>query len=544
MTELTGLSLIAGNPVTGNGITTNAIDPRTGQSLTPDYSFLDESQVEQAVAAAAQAFSSYRATTPTERAEFLETIAANIETVREPLVERAMSETGLPSARLNGEVGRTVGQLRLFAEVVRAGNFHGSRIDPAQPERTPMPRLDIRQRRVPVGPVVVFGASNFPLAFSVAGGDTASALAAGCPVIVKTHNAHPGTGEIVGRAITEAVAAHGLNPGVFSLVFGSGASVGQQLVADPRISAVGFTGSRSGGLALQATAQARKVPIPVYAEMSSINPVIMLDGALTGTGARELAEQFITSLTGSSGQLCTAPGLVLVPQGTGGDAFAEAVAELIAEQTGQTMLTPSIAESFERGVAALGAHDTVSTVGVGTAGEGANAPAPVVFTASSAALRENEVLSEEIFGAASVLVRYDGVEDLITTLEGLEGQLTTTIHATDADTEAAGVLLPILEDLCGRILFNGWPTGVEVGYAMVHGGPLPATSAPATTSVGTLAIDRFLRPVSYQSVPTALLPEAVVDDNPWSIVRMIDGVVTTPDEDERAALNGAGSATS
>lgn len=539
MTELTGLSLIAGTPVAGNGATTNAIDPSTGQTLTPDYTFLDEAQVEQALDAAAQAFASYRATTPTQRAAFLEAIANNIEAVREPLVDRAMSETGLPAARLNGEVGRTVGQLRLFAGVVRTGNFHASRIDPAQPDRTPAPRLDIRQRKVPVGPVVVFGASNFPLAFSVAGGDTASALAAGCPVIVKAHNAHPGTSEIVGRAITEAVKMHGLNPGVFSLVFGSGSSVGQQLVADLRIAAVGFTGSRSGGLALQATAQSRTVPIPVYAEMSSVNPVILLDGALAGDGARVLADQFITSLTGSSGQLCTAPGIVLVPTGTAGDTFAEAVSELIEKQTGQTMLTPSIAEAFDRGVAALVAQGDVSTVGTGTPGEGANAPAPIVFTATSAALRDNDVLSDEIFGAASVLVRYDGIDDLLETLAGIEGQLTTTIHATEADTEEAGRLLPVLEDLCGRILFNGWPTGVEVGHAMVHGGPFPATSAPGTTSVGTLAIDRFLRPVAYQAVPSGLLPEPIADDNPWSVVQMIDGQVRTPDQEGASVLSGA-----
>ena len=539
MTALTGLSLIAGDPVTGNGATTNAVDPSTGQTLTPDYTFLDEAQVDAAVDAAAQAFASYRATTPTQRAAFLETIADNIEAVREAIVDRAMSETGLPSARLTGEVGRTVGQLRFFAEVVRTGNFHASRIDPAQPDRTPAPRLDIRQRKVPVGPVVVFGASNFPLAFSVAGGDTASALAAGCPVVVKAHNAHPGTGEIVGRAIAEAVTANGLHPGVFSLVFGPGSSVGQRLVADSRVAAVGFTGSRSGGLSLQSTAQARKVPIPVYAEMSSVNPVILLDGALAGDGARVVAEQFITSLTGSSGQLCTAPGLVLVPTGADGDAFAEAVGQLIAQQTGQTMLTPSIAEAFDRGVAALSSQDDVSTVGTGTVGEGQNAPAPVVFTATSAAVRENEVLSEEIFGAASVLVRYDGIDDLLDTLTGIEGQLTTTIHATDADTEAAGRLLPVLEDLSGRILFNGWPTGVEVGHAMVHGGPFPATSAPGTTSVGSLAIDRFLRPVAYQSVPVGLLPEPIADDNPWSVVQMVDGVVTTPDQ-AGAVLSGTG----
>ena len=527
MTELKGVSLIAGDEVSGKGGSAHGIDPRTEAALCPEYSYLDESQVAGAVASAVEAFASYRAISPEERGSFLERIAENIETARELLVERAMAETGLSAARLNGEVGRTVGQLRMFAEVVRTGNFHGVRIDPARPDREPMPRLDIRQRRVPVGPVAVFGASNFPLAFSVAGGDTASALAAGCPVIVKAHNAHPGTGEIVGRAITQAVAESGLHAGVFSLVYGAGASVGQQLVADPRIAAVGFTGSRSGGLALQATAQSRPVPIPVYAEMSSINPVIVLDGALgeTGTGASTLAEQFITSLTGSSGQLCTAPGLLFVPAGAAGDDFVSTVADLITGQAGQTMLTPGIAAAFSAGVELISAQTEVSTIGSGTPGEGANAPSPVVFTASSRALRSNEILSEEIFGAASLIVRYQDDEDLLSTLQGLEGQLTATVHAAVSDHETAGALLPVLEGLCGRILFNGWPTGVEVGHAMVHGGPFPATSAPSTTSVGSLAIDRFLRPVSYQSIPAELLPAPIADENPWAVVRTIDGAV-------------------
>lgn len=537
MTELKGLSLIAGNETAGRGGATHAVNPSTEEKLTPEYTFLDSDQVDAVVDAAAAASASYRATSPGERSGFLETIARNIETAREILVERAMLETGLPAARLNGEVGRTVGQLRMFAEVVRTGNFHGSRIDPALPERAPMPRLDIRQRRVPLGPVLVFGASNFPLAFSVAGGDTASALAAGCPVIVKAHNAHPGTGEIVGRAITNAAKECGIDPGVFSLVYGAGASVGQRLAADPRIAAIGFTGSRSGGLALNATAQARPTPIPVYAEMSSINPVIILEGALaeTGLGAQALAEQFITSLTGSSGQLCTAPGLVLAPRGAAGDEFSAKVAELVAQQRGQTMLTPAIAEAFDRGVSSLASQSEVVTIGKGTSGEGANAPAPVVFTASTQALRTNATLSEEIFGAASLLVRYEDVNDLTETLKGIEGQLTTTIQAADTDLDVAGKLLPVLEDLCGRILFNGWPTGVEVGHAMVHGGPFPATSAPATTSVGSLAIERFLRPVSYQSVPTALLPAPIADENSWSVVQTVDGRVETPDAQTSAS---------
>lgn len=525
---LRGMSIIAGRAVPGTEGTIRAIDPSTNKALDPEFSKLGSAQVKEATEAAAKAFREYRATAPTDRAAFLDTIAEKIEGNREEIVERAMAETGLPNARLTGEVGRTVGQLRLFAGVVREGNHHGVRIDPAQPERSPAPRLDIRQRRVPVGPVVVFGASNFPLAFSVAGGDTAAALAAGCPVIVKAHNAHPGTGELVAQAITEAAAESGMPAGVFSLVYGSGAEIGQQLAAEPAVSAIGFTGSRSGGLSLAATAAARTVPIPVYAEMSSINPVVMLDGALRseGPGAQELAGQFVASLTGSSGQLCTAPGLVFVPTGEDGDAFVDAVSAGIEGKAGQTMLTQGIAEAFAKGVSALEDQQHVSTVGRGVTGEGENAPAPVVFSADLAELRSNPVLSNEVFGAASVILRYSDVDALAEALDELEGQLTVTLHATESDTDAANSLLPVLEDLAGRILFNGWPTGVEVGHAMVHGGPFPATSAPATTSVGSLAIDRFLRPVAYQSVPEGVLPEPVQDSNPWSLARQIDGKIT------------------
>ncbi|GAA1857042.1 aldehyde dehydrogenase (NADP(+)) [Brevibacterium marinum] len=526
-TTLTGASIIAGEAVEGINGTTRAIDPSTNTPLEPEYSKLDSTQAQQATAAAAAAFRDYRATTPQARAAFLDAIAATIEGRREQIVERAMAETGLPSARLTGEVGRTVGQLRLFAGVVREGNFHGARIDPALPDRSPGPRLDIRQRRVPLGPVLVFGASNFPLAFSVAGGDTAAALAAGCPVVVKAHNAHPGTGELVGQAITEAAAESGMPAGVFSLVYGSGAEIGQQLASDPVISAIGFTGSRSGGLALADTAASREVPIPMYAEMSSINPVILLDGALSseGVGAQGLAEQFVGSLTGSSGQLCTAPGLVFVPEGEDGDAFVTAVESGLEGRPGQTMLTPGIADAFAQGVSAVEDQQAVATVARGVAGEGENAPAPVVFSADLAELRSNSVLSDEVFGSASVIIRYSDIGSLSEALDELEGQLTVTVHAVDADTPAAEALLPTLEDLAGRILFNGWPTGVEVGHAMVHGGPFPATTAPATTSVGSLAIERFLRPVAYQAVPAVLMPEPLQDANPWSLVRQNDGVI-------------------
>ena len=319
-TTLSGHSIIAGRQVVGTGGTTHGIDPATNAELEPAYSLVDEAQLAQATAAAEEAFESFSSLDPETHAGFLEKVAANIEAAGPELVDRASTETGLPKPRLQGELARTTGQLRLFARVVRQGDHRGVRIEPPLPERTPLPRPDLRQRKVPLGPVAVFGASNFPFAFSTAGGDTASALAAGCPVVFKAHNAHPGTGEIVGRALTDAVRESGLHPGVFSLIYGPGASIGQALVRDPAIKAVGFTGSRGAGTALMATAAARPEPIPVYAEMSSINPVFLFDSALRGD-AEEFARAYVTSLTGSSGQLCTNPGLLFVPEGEAGDAF-------------------------------------------------------------------------------------------------------------------------------------------------------------------------------------------------------------------------------
>jgi 2,5-dioxopentanoate dehydrogenase len=368
----------------------------------------------------------------------------------------------------------------------------------------------------------VFGASNFPLAFSTAGGDTASALAAGCPVVFKAHNAHPGTSEIVGRAITDAVAAHGLHPGVFSLVYGQGSRIGQALAADPAIRAVGFTGSRAAGTSLMATAAARPVPIPVYAEMSSINPVFLLEGALQGD-LDALATAYLGSVTGSSGQLCTAPGLLFLPTGPAGDAFEAAVQRVLGDMAGQTMLTAQIARSWAEGVEELSAQDGVEVVARGRDGETRNAPAPTVLSTGAGAFLDNEALHQEVFGAASLIIRYASLEELTAAAERLEGQLTATLHLTEADHATAAALLPVLERKAGRILANGWPTGVEVGHAMVHGGPFPATSDSRTTSVGTLAIERFLRPVAYQDIPDALLPPPLRQDNPWHLNRRLDG---------------------
>lgn len=534
-TTLSGHSIIAGRQVVGTGGTTHGIDPATNAELEPAYSLVDEAQLAQATAAAEEAFESFSSLEPETHAGFLEKIAANIEAAGPELVDRASTETGLPKPRLQGELARTTGQLRLFARVVRQGDHRGVRIEPPLPERTPLPRPDLRQRKVPLGPVAVFGASNFPFAFSTAGGDTASALAAGCPVVFKAHNAHPGTGEIVGRALTDAVRESGLHPGVFSLIYGPGASIGQALVRDPAIKAVGFTGSRGAGTALMATAAARPEPIPVYAEMSSINPVFLFDSALRGD-AEEFARAYVTSLTGSSGQLCTNPGLLFVPEGEAGDAFLAAVGLVLADAEGATMLTPGIARSCREGIDALGSQEDVEIVARGKEGPTENAPAPVVFGAQVPTFLTNPVLQEEIFGASSLAIRYGSAEELVAAAARMEGQLTASLFLSEEDVPTAAPLLPVLERKVGRILANGWPTGVDVGEAMVHGGPFPATSDSRTTSVGTLAIERFLRPVAYQNIPAALLPAPVQDDNPWHLNRRVDGRIQLagPREGDRA----------
>lgn len=521
---LTGHSLIAGQTVVGGGKTTFGYNPATNEQLDPAYSLLTEDQLRTATAAAAEAYASFSTLDPETHAGFLEAVADNIEAVGEELINRAAQETGLPTARLQGERARTTGQLRLFATVVRTGDFRGVRIDPAIPDRTPLPRADIRQRQIPLGPVAVFGASNFPFAFSTAGGDTASALAAGCPVVFKAHNAHPGTGELVGHAVVKAVKDFGLHPGVFSLVYGPGASIGQALVADPAIKAVGFTGSQSAGVALMRTAAARPEPIPVYAEMSSLNPVFVFDGALKGD-VDALAQQYVTAVTGSSGQLCTSPGLLFAPEGEAGDKLAAAVARAVSACAGQTMLTEGIAGSWNAGTEALGSATGVDLIGKGLEGETENAPAPAIFGTQVRDFVTNEVLHEEIFGAASLVIRYTSTQDLIEAISRLEGQLTASLQLTEEDYRTAAPLIPALEQKVGRIIINGWPTGVEVGHAMVHGGPFPATSDSRTTSVGTLAINRFLRPVAYQNIPQELLPEALQDANPWQLNRRIDGEV-------------------
>ncbi|MDX7951909.1 aldehyde dehydrogenase (NADP(+)) [Lichenihabitans sp. Uapishka_5] len=524
--DIRGELLIGGEAFVGSGPGFQGIEAASGHPIEPTFPAATAQDLDRACGLAAEAFTAFRDTAPEARARFLESIAQNILDIGDALIVRCMAESGLPRPRLEGERGRTVGQLRMFAGVLRDGGFLQARIDPALPERKPLPRPDLRLRMIGVGPVAVFGASNFPLAFSVAGGDTAAALAAGCPVVAKAHPAHPGTSELVGRAVQKAVADCGLPAGTFALLFDGGRDIGQGLVADPRIMAVGFTGSRAGGIALMKIAAARPHPIPVYAEMSSINPVVLLPGALAARG-EAIGREFVASVALGAGQFCTNPGLLLAIEGPALDGFVASAKAAMAETAAATMLTPGIAKAYEAGVSVLEDHAAVETLARGRAGEGLQGQAGLFSTHADAFLTHPE-LGDEVFGAAGLLVRCRDAAQLQAVLESLEGQLTAALHMVEADHPTVRTLLPVLETKVGRILVNGFGTGVEVADAMVHGGPFPATSDGRTTSVGSLAIDRFLRPVSYQGLPDALLPDALKDANPLKLWRRVDGAVKAP----------------
>lgn len=517
-----GEMFIGSQAVKGTDGPIQAVNPATNEALEPVWQGATANDVDNAAKLAWDAYVSFRETSPEARAGFLEACADEILALGDELVERAVAETGLPRARIEGERGRTMNQLRLFASVVRAGHYLEARIDPAMPDRQPMPRVDLRMRMVPLGPVAVFGASNFPLAFSVAGGDTAAALAAGCPVVVKAHSAHPGTSELVGRAIQKAVADCQLHEGVFSLIYGAGIVAGQSLVAHPRIKAVGFTGSRSGGTALMEIAANRPVPIPVYAEMSSINPVFLMPNALRNRG-EEIGKALVGSLLMGAGQFCTNPGLIFALEGDDFEGFLNAAKEEISKAGPQTMLTPGIHQAYCSGVEQFADNPQVTKVATGQDSGQPNQCQARLFLTSAEAFLDDERLSAEIFGSSSLVVKCKDIAEFRKVANNLEGQLTITLQLDESDHEAARELLPILEDRAGRILCNGYPTGVEVGHAMVHGGPYPATSDGRTTSVGSLAIQRFIRPVCYQDLPESLLPEALKDTNPLGIRRLVDG---------------------
>ncbi len=507
--SITGESFI-GRERSSGVETFHSINPASGEKLAPAFAVAGPSEVNRACELAHAASDTFRRLADEVRAVFLETIAEQILVPGDELLERANAETALPLSRLMNERGRTVGQLRLFAEELRRGGWAGIRIDPALPERKPVPRPDLRQRKIAVGPVAVFGASNFPLAFSVAGGDTAAAFAAGCPVIVKGHPAHPGTSELVASAIARAVEICRLPHGVFSMLQGNTNVLGAALVADPRIKAVGFTGSRAGGLALMKIANARPEPIPVYAEMSSINPVLLLPDALA-TKAEQLGRDFVASLTLGVGQFCTNPGLIVALEDPALDRFIASAGTALRDITPSAMLTPGIHQAFEQCVTRLLDRPDVTLLARGAAAQGTHCGRGALFSVQAAQVLQYPGLLDEVFGPSSLIVRCDGERQLLDVIEQLEGQLTAALHLTAQDEPLAARLVPMLERKAGRLLVNGWPTGVEVAHAMVHGGPFPATSDGRSTSVGTLAIDRFLRPVCYQDFPSALLPEALRD---------------------------------
>jgi 2,5-dioxopentanoate dehydrogenase len=508
--------------------TFRALNPATGEELEPNFAAADADAVERACALAWSAFDPFRELDSELRARFLETIAEQILALGDELLERGHAESGLPIARLTGERGRTVGQLRLFADELRKAGWLGLRVDPALPDRKPTPRSDLRQRKVPVGPVVVFGASNFPLAFSVAGGDTAAALAAGCPVIVKGHSAHPGTSELVAQAVVAAGKLCNLPPGVFSLLNGNSRALGAALVAHPNIKAVGFTGSRSGGLALMKIASERPEPIPVYAEMSSINPVLLLPHALAAR-AESLGKEFVGSLSLGVGQFCTNPGLIIALEGADLDRCIDSAAATLNQVVPGVMLTPGIHEAYEKGVERLLQHPQVSPLARGVESKGKHCGRGALFSVAACDVLQHPEIMDEVFGPSSVVIRCSDVAQLFDVLEHLEGQLTATLHLTVEDEPLAARLLPILERKAGRLIANGWPTGVEVSHAMVHGGPFPATSDGRSTSVGTLAIERFLRPVCYQDFPDSLLPGPLRRGALASSPRRIDGAYREAD---------------
>ena len=499
-----GKHLVAGQWLDGNGTFTSS--PAHG----PAHAFAvgTVELVNRAAEAAEEAFLSYGYSSRATRAAFLRAIADEIEARAETITEIGTQETGLPVARLQGERGRTTGQLRLFADHIEKGDFLDRRFDAAQPDRQPAPRPEIRLIQRPIGPVAVFGASNFPLAFSTAGGDTAAALAAGCPVVVKGHSAHPGTGEIVAEAVLAAIEKTGVHPGVFSLIQGGNRQVGEAVVQHPLIKAVGFTGSLAGGRALFNLCAARPEPIPFFGELGSVNPMFLLPEAMKAR-AEGLGQGWAGSLTMGAGQFCTNPGIAVVTDGADADHFTAAAVEALSKVGPQTMLTDGIAKVYHDGQARFESRNTVKPL-LTTQSSGREA-LPNLFEISGEQFLADHALSEEVFGPLGLVVRVSSVDEMEKLARNFEGQLTATIHMDAGDLEDAKRLRPVLERKAGRVLVNGFPTGVEVVDSMVHGGPYPASTNFGATSVGTLSIRRFLRPVSYQNMPEGLLPEDFIN---------------------------------
>jgi alpha-ketoglutaric semialdehyde dehydrogenase len=527
--ELHGKSIIGGKAAISTGASTfSAVAAATGEKLAPVFHEAAPAEADRALELAASAFEDYRRLPPDAIAQFLERIADEIMGLGDALLQRANAETALPEARLIGERARTVGQLKTFAGIVRDGSWTEASIDRAIPDRKPLSKPDLRRMLVPLGPVVVFGASNFPLAYSVAGGDTASALAAGNPVVVKAHPAHPGTSELVGRAIQAAVEASGMPAGVFSLVQGASTDIGMQLVRHPATKAVGFTGSLGGGRALFNAAAARPEPIPVYAEMGSTNPVFVLPGALLKSG-NAIAEGLIQSVTLGVGQFCTNPGLVFGCQDANWTAFVERARELAGAVAPGVMLHQGIADKFDAGASRVRNVPGVTLAGKSSADPAKGRAPAMVFTTDAKTFQQQPSLHEEVFGPSTLLVHCGSPESLEAIARGLDGQLTATIHGTEEDLVKHRSLVDILHQKAGRLIFNQFPTGVEVCPSMVHGGPYPATTDSRTTSVGAFAIKRFARPVAFQNFPDAALPPELRNGNARGIWRLIDSQFTKDD---------------
>ena len=521
---ITGKLFINGVWVDGEGGTYRVSNPRTGSPIEPAMTMASGAQVDAALAAAEAAAPIFRNSSLHVRAEFLRACADEIMALGVELIERLTTETGYPAARAESERARTCGQLRLFADTIVKGDYLDARIDTALPDRKPLPRPDLRLLNQAIGPVVVFGASNFPLAFSVAGGDTASALAAGCPVLVKGHSSHPGTSELVAQAMARAVAGSGLPKGVFSLLMGAGPQVGAALVRATAVKAVGFTGSFTGGMALVEIANARAEPIPVFAEMGSINPVILLPQALQHKAAN-IAEAFVASLTLGTGQFCVNPGLVIAIDDDGLAAFIAAASKLVRDNSAGLMLNERICSAYAEGVRNYENQQGVAIVatGSGTADDGGFRGRAALMTASARTFLDNPAIHEEIFGPAALIVTCKDSNELLEVVSVLKGQLTGTVHCAENELENWRHLLDLLSRKVGRIVINGFPTGVEVCHAMVHGGPFPASTDARFTSVGTMAIKRFVRPVCYQNFPEPLLPDALRNANPLQIRRLVNG---------------------
>jgi 2,5-dioxopentanoate dehydrogenase len=521
----TGANFIGFNKSAAGEKSFQAFAPATDSYLEGNFTIATKEEFDQAFQLAESAFSIYNEISPLKRAKFLDTIADEVMALGDILLERCSAESGLPIGRITGERGRTCGQLKMFAQLIRDGWYVDARIDTAQPGRQPLPKSDIRRMLVPIGPVAVFGASNFPLAFSTAGGDTASALAAGCPVIVKAHSSHAGTNELVSSAIIKAAKKTGMPDGVFSSLYLSHEDA-MKLVEHPIIKAVGFTGSRKVGMQLFNAAVARPVPIPVYAEMSAINPVVLLPNALS-IQRDKIAKDLATSVTMGAGQFCTNPGLILIIESEAAQSFLLKFAGQIRAVVPATMLNKNICKAYNEGTSELEKYIQVSLVAKSSMTATGYQAIPAVYSINATDFMADKEFSKEVFGPTTLVVLCKDETQLLTVLNELEGQLTVTIHATDEDESRLKPIINIVTQKAGRVIYGGYPTGVEVCHAMQHGGPFPSTTDARSTSVGSSAIYRFLRPVAFQDFPDKFLPEALGNANVLNILRLIDGNWTT-----------------